>query len=112
MVLIYASGATAKHWVKVAIPATIQDGWHYNNKFSQQDYRGEGFKDGDSYQARIITKNISPQDGNDLDARYEESKIFTVKDGMLKIPVMQMNKFTAIEFIRVEAPAEKPEKSE
>lgn len=112
MVLIYASGATAKHWVKVAIPATIQNGWHYNNKFSQQDYRGEGFKDGDSYQARIITKNISPQDGSDLNARYEESKIFTVKDGMLNIPVMQMNKFTAIEFIRVEAQAEQAEKAE
>jgi hypothetical protein len=112
MVLIYASGATAKHWVKVAIPATIQNGWHYNNKFSQQDYRGEGFKDGDSYQARIITKNISPQDGSDLNARYEESKIFTVKDGMLNIPVMQMNKFTAIEFVRVEAPAEQAEKAE
>jgi len=30
---------------------------------------------------------------------------------MPNIPVMQMNKFTAIEFIRVEAPAEKQKKA-
>ncbi len=102
MVLIYASGATAKHWVKVAIPATIQNGRHYNNELSQQDYRGEGFKDGDSYKARIITKNISPKDGSDIDPSVTESKVLTVENGMLHIPVMKMNKFTAIEFVRVE----------
>lgn len=102
MVLIYASGATAKHWVKVAIPSTIQEGRHYNNKFSSQDYRGEGFKEGESYKARIITKNISPKDGSDIDARFTESEVLTVTNGMLNIPVMKMNKFTAIEFVRVE----------
>ena len=76
MMLIYASAATAKHWVKVAIPATIQDGRHYNNKFSAKDFRGEGFKDGDIYRARIITKNISPKDGSDVDARYQETKAY------------------------------------
>ncbi|MDG1356845.1 MAG: hypothetical protein P8P36_01475 [Akkermansiaceae bacterium] len=102
MLLIYASGATAKHWVKVAMPATIQNGRHYNNELSQQDYRGEGFKDGDSYQARIITKNISPKDGSDIDPSVTESEVLTVANGMLQIPVMKMNKFTAIEFVRVE----------
>ena len=102
LVLIYASGATAKHWVKVAIPSTIQDGWHYNNEFSSVDYRGEGFEEGQVYRARIITKNISPVDGSDLDARYVVSKAYTVQNGMLKIPVIKMNKFTAIEFIRTE----------
>lgn len=102
MVLIYASGATAKHWVKVAIPSTIQEGRHYNNQFSSQDYRGEGFKEGERYKARIITKNISPKDGSDIDARFTESEVLTVTNGMLNIPVMKMNKFTAIEFVRVE----------
>ena len=105
LVLIYASGATAKHWVKVAIPSTIQSGWHYNNKFSTKDFRGEGFEDGQVYRARIITKNISPEDGSDVDARYEVTKAYTVTDGMLEIPVIKMNKFTAIEFIRTEKTA-------
>ena len=95
-----------------SVSSHSKTGTHKKTEEDYADYRGEGFKDGDSYQARIITKNISPQDGSDLNARYEESKIFTVKDGMLNIPVMQMNKFTAIEFVRVEAPAEQAEKAE
>lgn len=102
MVLIYASAANAKHWVKLSIPATIQDGWHYNNEFSNKDFRGEGFKDGDVYRARIITKNISPVDGSDMDVKYTETKAYTVENGMLDIPIIGMNRFTAVEFIRTE----------
>ena len=112
LVLIYASGATAQHWVKVAIPATIQDGRHYNNKFSAKDFRGEGFKDGETYRARIITKNISPDNGGDLDVSYKESKVLTVTNGMLNIPVIKMNKFTAIEFVRTEKNPEDIEQPE
>jgi hypothetical protein len=105
LVLIYASGATANTWARVTIPATIQDGWHYNNEFSKSDFRGEGFQDGETYRARIITKNISPEDGSDIDLRYRESEVFTVENGILHIPVVGMNKFTAIELVRAEPEA-------
>ena len=78
------------------------NGWHYNNEFSNKDFRGEGFKDGDVYRARIITKNISPVDGSDVDVKYTETKAYTVENGMLDIPIIGMNRFTAVEFIRTE----------
>ena len=112
LVLIYASGATASTWTRVTIPATIQDGWHYNNEFSRPDFRGEGFQDGETYRAHIITKNISPEDGSDVDVRYKETGVLTVTDGVLHVPVIKMNKFTAIEFVRAKEEPKKTEKTE
>jgi hypothetical protein len=43
--------------------------------------------------------------GVDVDARYEVNKAYNIKNGMLDIPVIKMNKFTAIEFIRTEKTA-------
>ena len=57
--------------MKVTIPSTIQDGKVYNNASSLKDFRGEGFVDGDTYQARFVTKNISRNNGKDL-ARREK----------------------------------------
>lgn len=101
-ILIYSEGANGKAWVKVAIPSTIQTGKLYNNAHSRRDFRGEGFPDGTRYRATIVTKDISRKNGADLRRVKMESKIETVKNGMLETAVIHMGKFTTIEFEEVD----------
>ena len=99
--LIYSGGASGEGWAKVAIPSTIQKGYYYNNDSSRYNFRGEGFKDGEKYVAHIETKNISPEDGSDVDVKVSKST-GTVSDGVLKTTVGNMGKFTKIEFVRAD----------
>jgi len=101
LVLIYSSGASAKSWAMLELPATIQNGKYYNNEFSKIDFRGEGFADGDRYRAIYVTKDISMIDGSDLNRKVRKSPILTVADGVMKIAIGNMDKFTAIEFIKI-----------
>jgi hypothetical protein len=101
-VLVYSGGANGKSWTHVTIPSTIQNGKYYNNEFSKADFRGEGFPEGAKYKARIITKNISRETGQDVDVSVSKSKAMKVEDGKMTVPVINMNKFTAIEFYRVD----------
>jgi hypothetical protein len=101
-VLIYSSGATGKLWSKVGIPARIQNGALYNNDGSAIDFRGEGFPDGATFSARLITKDISRVDGSDVDVFEQQLPPATVEDGMLNIAFGRMNKFTMIDFTLVE----------
>jgi hypothetical protein len=98
-ILIYASGADGQTSATVSIPSTIQTGRHYHNDSSPIDFRGEGFQEGDVYHARIITKDISHNDGSDSEAVYVETAPETVRDGTLTVTVPNMNRFTAIEFV-------------
>ena len=99
IVLVYASGADGRTSATVSIPATIQSGRHYNNETSRVDFRGEGFSEGDVYFARVITKDISIDDGADVDAVYAQSDDAKVSNGTLTVNVPNMNRFTAIEFV-------------
>ncbi|MDH3585083.1 MAG: hypothetical protein OER86_12795, partial [Phycisphaerae bacterium] len=99
-VLVHASGANGKTWAKISIPSTITTGHHYNNEFSRYDFRGEGFSEGDTYYARITTKDISINDGSDVNPITLESGDATVTNGILTVRVPKMNRFTAIEFVR------------
>ena len=99
-VLIYASGANGNTSANVAIPSKIKTGYYYNNEFSRTDFRGEGFSDGDSYFARIITKDISIENGSDVNPVYLETGDAVVTDETLTATIPRMNKFTAIEFVK------------
>ena len=101
-VLIYSSGANGTLWSKVGIPARIQDGAQYNNDGSALDFRGEGFPDGAKFTAKIVTKDISREDGSDVKQVVQNVGPTEVKDGMLNITVGRMNKFTTIDFSLVE----------
>lgn len=90
-VLIYSGGANGKTSTKVTIPATVQSG----------AFKGEGFNGKDTYQARIITKEISRENGSDQQVNYHESKSAQVSNGQLTVAVPSMRRFTAIEFVRV-----------
>jgi hypothetical protein len=101
-VLLYSSGASGKYWTKVGIPARIQEGQQYNNNGSAIDFRGEGFADGEKFTARIVTKDISREDGRDLDVVVQHTAPAIVEDGMLNIIIGKTNKFTMIDFTLVE----------
>jgi hypothetical protein len=101
-VLLYSGGANAKSWARISIPARIQRGWHYNNEYSTTDFRGEGFADGDKYQAHVVTKNISRENGSDQKVSVQKSKVLTVANGTLQATVGNIRKFTSIEFIKIE----------
>ena len=101
-VLIYANGAHGQTTGTVSIPSKIQTGRHYNNEFSRIDFRGEGFSDGDTYFARIVTKDISIEDGSDVNPNYLETADATVNDETLAVTVPKMHRFTAIEFVQRE----------
>jgi hypothetical protein len=105
-VLVYAGGSAGQSWAKMALPATIQDGYYYNNDSSAIDFRGEGFADGNYYHTRVITKDISLEDGSDVDVAITE-KTGPVKDGKLTAVIPKMNRFTTIEF--TVAPTPSPE---
>lgn len=100
-VLVYASGANGKIWSKVRIPSTIQTGRYYNNDSSKLDFRGEGFAEGESYCARIETKDISTVDGSDVNPVVQTTPVMTVSNQTLEVAVHNMNKFTTIEFTKV-----------
>jgi hypothetical protein len=101
-VLIYSDGANGKAWARISLPATIQTGKLYNNKYSRIDYRGEGFPNGTRYRARITTKGISRDTGGDIHKVVMKSKTETVQNGELKTAVIRMGKFTKIEFEEVD----------
>jgi hypothetical protein len=100
--LLYSDGASGTSWAKVSIPSTIQNGKLYNNEFSTEDFRGEGLADGDRYEVRIVTKDISRENGTDLNRREEVAKPATVADGVLRTQVGNMRKFTSIEFVKLD----------
>ena len=101
-VLIYSGGANGKGWANVSIPATIQNGKYYNNKHSKIDFRGEGIKNGQKYSAKIITKEISREDGSDQKVNERILRKQMVRDGTLNARIDGMNKFTTIEFSLVD----------
>ena len=65
-------------------------------------YRGEGLAEGDRYEVRIVTKDISRENGTDLNRREEVAKPATVADGVLRTQVGNMRKFTSIEFVKLD----------
>ena len=97
-VLVYSSGANGRGWVDVTIPSTIQSGKYYNNDNSFIDFRGEGFDEGQKYQTKIITKQISRDNGSDQNVKEIVLDRQTVENGQLKARVAGMNQFTTIEF--------------
>ena len=98
-VLIYSSGANGKGWADVSIPSTIQNGKYYNNDQSNLDFRGEGIKDGQKYNVRVTSKDISIKDGSDQNVKESKYSNQVVRDGKLKVRIAAMNKFTTIEFV-------------
>lgn len=100
-VLIYSSAAN-NYWAKLEIPATIQTGRHFNNDDSWKDYRGEGFRDGETYYARIVSHDISNETGENLRTKIVVRPDAVVEDGVLKTVIPQMDKFTLVEFIKRE----------
>ena len=99
-VLIYSSGANGKHSAKVSIPSKIQTGRHSNHDQSKIDFRGEGFGDGETYGAHVITKDISPKNGSALAPSHHETSVATVSEGTLTLTVPNMKRFTTIRFIK------------
>ncbi len=98
-VLVYAAGADGDSSATVAIPSRIRKGRHYNRGDSKFDFRGEGFRNGDRYIARVITKDISVSDGSDIAPMHHESGVGTVADETLTVTIPAMNRFTTIQFL-------------
>jgi hypothetical protein len=103
-VLLYASGASGTSPATVRIPSTIQTGLHANTGHLAHDFRGEGFAEGETYLARITTKNISDRSGSDVDGRVIETAVARVDGGQLVATIPGINRFTRIEFIRAGQP--------
>jgi len=99
-VLLYANGASGTDSCALSIPGTIQTGWHYHTGKSKIDFRGEGFQDGESYVARIETKDISRQDGSDQDIQVFKTPPAQVIDGRLTARIPKVDRFTKVTFIR------------
>jgi hypothetical protein len=100
-VLVYASGAAGKGSLEVSIPSTVQDGKYYNNEFSKIDFRGEGFKNGTKYNVSTITKDINDTTGIDENVSTGGSRNQHVRDGILKVRIGNLRKFTKIVFSKV-----------
>jgi hypothetical protein len=98
-VLIYSSGADGNGSIEVSIPSTIQNGKYYNNEFSKIDFREEGFANGTNYKALVEKKNLSREDGSDLDARIIKISDSKVQDGVLTAEIKNNHKFTRVEFM-------------
>ena len=98
-VLLYLSGGAGTGFVEVSIPSVIKDGQYYNNEFSKTDFRGEGFKNGAKYKARVVTKDINRTTGADEKVSIQESKESIVANGKLTFRVGAVRKFTTIEFL-------------
>ncbi len=102
-VLIYASGASGLETATVKIPSTIQTGLHSNTGKNRHDFRGEGFADGERYQARVVTKNIDGRTGADREQRVFETSVRVVADGTLEAVIPGIKPFTMVDFVRVPA---------
>ena len=100
MVLVYADGAKGDLPLKVSIPSSIRTGRSYHDGSSARDFRGEGFKDGDVYRARCVTKDISRDDGRDLNRSEQSGKAAAVTGGQLAFTVEGAHRFTKVEFSR------------
>jgi len=99
-VLIYASGASGRGFLDVAIPATIQNGKSYNNEGSAIDFRGEGFRNGTKYKVMVESKDLNPSTGADENIERSKSRSLVVSNGTLKYRIPKLRKFTKIEFVR------------
>ena len=82
----------------VSIPATIQNGKHYNNESSKVDFRGEGLKDRTMFKYSIETKDIDRENGSDQNSKTSRGAKVEVKNGILKARVNGARKFTTVEF--------------
>jgi hypothetical protein len=100
-VLVYASGASGNGYLEVSIPSTIQNGKDYNNAFSKIDFRGEGFRNGSKYNVSTITKDINNTTGKDENVFSGGSRNQVVRDGVLKVRIGKLRKFTKIVFSKV-----------
>ena len=100
VVLVYAGGANGKSAATISIPSKIQEGQYYHHERSRADFRGEGFANGETYFARVETKDISPDDGQDVKPVIHTSDNRMVMKDTLSVTVPALNKFTMIEFIR------------
>ena len=87
--------------MKVSIPSTIQMGHHSNTGKGLKDFRGEGFHPDQAYQVKIVTKNMSVEDGSDVHRRTINSEPKIVEDGVLTATVVGVRQFTLIDFIPV-----------
>jgi hypothetical protein len=103
-VLLYASGASGKETAVVKIPSTIQTGKHSNTGQGVCDFRGEGFADGQRYQARVVTKNMDARTGKDQGQRVLETPVRPVSGGMLEASIPGLKQFTTVDFVRVPTP--------
>jgi hypothetical protein len=99
-VLVYANGASGTGSLEVSIPSTIQDGEYYNNEFSKIDFRGEGFRNGAKYNVSTITKDINNTTGKDENVSSGGSRNQVVRDGVLKVRIGKLRKFTKIVFTK------------
>lgn len=97
--LIYSSGGSGIAEAKVSIPAQIQEGKRFNHAKSRRDFRGEGFRNGSYYKVDVTTKNINPSTGKDEDVEMFELGPYRVADGVLKVNIPRMNKFTRVDFL-------------
>ena len=100
MVLVYADGAKGDLPIKISIPSSIRTGRSYHDGSSARDFRGEGFKDGDVHRARCVTKDISRDDGRDLNRSEQSGKPVAVTGGQLAFTVEGARRFTKVEFLR------------
>ena len=100
-VLIYSGGANGKGRAKLRIPSKIRTGRHSNHGQAKIDFRDEGFTDGEQYLAHIITKDISRDDGSDINPLHHETPVATVDGETLSITIPRMNRFTAVRFLRL-----------
>jgi hypothetical protein len=99
-VLVYANGASGTGSLEVSIPSTIQDGEYYNNEFSKIDFRGEGFRNGSKYNVSTITKDINNTTGKDENVSSGGSRNQVARDGVLKVRIGKLRKFTKIVFTK------------
>ncbi len=102
-VLLYLSGGAGTGFVEISIPSSIQDGTYYNNAFSKTDFRGEGFKDGEKYQVRVLTRDINRSTGADENVSIQGSKESVVADGKLTFRIGAVRMFTTIEFLPLDS---------
>jgi hypothetical protein len=102
-VLLYAQGADGKANATVSIPATIQQGYHYNNDASRLDFRGEGFADGQAYRVLVESKDIDAEHGGDRNVARVDAGVFHVQEDTLSVTVENMRPFTCIDFVAVAA---------
>jgi hypothetical protein len=99
-VLVYSNGAAGTGSLEVSIPSTIQDGEYYNNEFSKIDFRGEGFRNGSKYNVSTITKDINNTTGKDENVSSGGSRNQVVRDGVLRVRIGKLRKFTTIKFTK------------